>query len=314
MKTRLIILDGPSTVGKSSLSKSIYHQLKERYHTKWLHEECSDHPIGTGEFEKGDLTTAEGMEKNRKHMITKWSELAKRIQEEDTIYILEGCFLHALDRYLIGSVWTEKEIDAYFVEIGKILEPLHPFFVFLHREDLRQSFEKAFQARGNWWKDLILKAPEPCGYFKNHPYTGEESIFESIHYEQQQMDRVFQRLSGHKLKMETSEENWKKYTEVLLKALGVPYEEKNLQCQDIQSYVGTYESHGGHRWSISWDAEKKLLYSSLFWPYMPMEVLGDRTLGLLSFPVTLRFSDTLSTFQVEGNYDWDLNGELYHKR
>ena len=46
---------------------------------------------------------------------------------------------------------------------------------------------------------------------------------------------------------------------------------------------------------------------------MPMEVLEDRILGLLSFPVTLRFSETLRTFQVEGNYDWDLNGEIYHK-
>lgn len=185
--------------------------------------------------------------------------------------------------------------------------------MFLHREDLRKSFEKAFLARGTWWKDLILKVPKPSGYFKNHPYTGEESIFESLLYEQQQMDRVFQRLPGHKLKMETSEENWRNYTQVLLNALEVPYEEKNHQCQDIQSYVGTYESHGGHRWRISWNAEENLLYSSLFWPYMPMEVLEDRILGLLSFPVTLRFSETLRTFQVEGNYDWDLNGEIYHK-
>lgn len=44
-----LIIDGPSTVGKSSVSKSVYQQIAREHSVYWLHEECANHPIRDGE-------------------------------------------------------------------------------------------------------------------------------------------------------------------------------------------------------------------------------------------------------------------------
>ena len=69
MKSKLIIVDGHSSVGKSSVSKSVYHQIRLSQPAYWLHEECENHPIRQGEFSFGALDTAEGMELNRVGML-----------------------------------------------------------------------------------------------------------------------------------------------------------------------------------------------------------------------------------------------------
>ena len=44
MNTKLIIVDGHSSVGKSSISKSVYKQIELIHDAYWLHEECENHP------------------------------------------------------------------------------------------------------------------------------------------------------------------------------------------------------------------------------------------------------------------------------
>ena len=72
MNTKLIIVDGHSSVGKSSISKSLYKQIALNQDVYWLHEECEIHPIRHQEFSFGALDTPEGMELNRTGMLTKW--------------------------------------------------------------------------------------------------------------------------------------------------------------------------------------------------------------------------------------------------
>ena len=58
MNTKLIIVDGHCSTGKSSISKSITEQIKLGQDAYWLHEECENHPIRQGEFRFGALDTA----------------------------------------------------------------------------------------------------------------------------------------------------------------------------------------------------------------------------------------------------------------
>lgn len=50
MNTKLIIVDGHSSVGKSSISKALYKQISLDQDACWLHEECENHPIRQDEF------------------------------------------------------------------------------------------------------------------------------------------------------------------------------------------------------------------------------------------------------------------------
>ncbi|MFH2039341.1 MAG: hypothetical protein ABIJ65_07890, partial [Chloroflexota bacterium] len=101
MNTKLIIVDGQSSVGKSSISKSVYRQISQDQDAYWLHEECENHPIRHGEFRFGELDTADGMELNRIGMLKKWMDFRDSIKSSGEVCITEGCLLHAYDRYFI---------------------------------------------------------------------------------------------------------------------------------------------------------------------------------------------------------------------
>lgn len=316
MRHQLIIIDGHSTVGKSTISKSVYQQLVNQDQACWLHEECEKHPIREGEFEAGDINSMDGMELNRQLMLDKWRKLVETIRKSGQAYVMEGCLLHSVDRYLLQSVWDAEQIINYFAQIVEIIKPLNPLIVFLHRPDLRASFEKAFVARGDRWRDLILGLPLPSGYLKTHPRADGASIFEGLQYEQEQMEQTFARLSCAKLKVDTTEEQWEQYIREITEAAGYQYLREEPALPQAEKYCGAYRVQDGKGlWKIGFDDETKCFYTSLFWPYMPMKYIGNDQFELISFPVTLKFdfASGESRFMVLGNYDWDCNGKTFIK-
>lgn len=317
MEHKLIIIDGPSTVGKSTVSKSVYKQISKHQKSYWLHEECIRHPIRHEEFKAGDLTSHEGMALNRKSMFEKWQDFRDAIEEKNQVCITEGCLLHAYDRYFVRSVWDEEQIQDYYKEVLQSIESLNPLIIFLHRPDLRLSFEKAFKARGDWWRDIICdNIPESHKYVKDHNKKDEDIVFGSLLFEQEQMEHIFDRLSCKKLKVDTSEEDWEHYVKSITEKAGYPYNEEKARTDNLAQYCGTYRLQDGEKiWNIGMDKDNNCLFTSLFWPYMPMKCIDDDLFELISFPAEMAFqnlNDELS-FTVSGNYDWGYNNQTFIK-
>jgi hypothetical protein len=316
MNTKLIIIDGHCSVGKSSISKNIYQQIARDQNAFWLHEECEDHPIRQNEFRFGELDTAEGMELNRTGMLKKWMGFRDSIKSSGKVCITEGCFLHAYDRYFIHSPWNEDDIVTYSSQVVEIIKELDPVIVFLHRPDLRKSLEKAFVARGQWWRDLILRRDDLHVYFKDHEYVDENSMFAAVEYEQTKMMAIFDRLPCSRIKIDTSEENWDQYAQEIMSYLGFKYVKVEPHPCDMKRYSGTYRWQNGaenEEWSIHYDDRNKCLYTSLFWPYMPMRCIANNVFELISFPVELHFQQKREAmqFRVHGNYDWEYNDQVF---
>lgn len=306
MKHRLIIVDGQCTVGKSTLSKSLYKQIVQRDKTVWLHEECEKHPIRDGEFEAGDIHSLEGMNINQEVMLQKWQQFSDEIKESNEIVITEGCFLHSIDRYLLDSAWNEEQIMSYFKQIIEIIKPLNPLIVFLHRPDLKSSFEKGFKARGDWWRELIFRVNG----------THEETVYKTLAYEQETMAKIFNTLSCDKIKVDTSEDCWDDYVRQVTEKAGYQYNKKVTEIPEVEKYCGKYIMEDGEdTWTISYDNETKEIYSTLFWPYMQMKYIGNEQFELISFPITIQF-DVIQEkiqFTVQGNYDWGYNSKKFIK-
>ena len=318
MNTKLIIVDGPSSVGKSSISKSVYKQISLDQATYWLHEECENHPIRFNEFSFGALDTAEGMELNRIGMLKKWMAFRDSIISSGKVCVTEGCLLHAYDRYFIHSLWNEDDILTYYAQVLEVIGELNPLIVFLYRPDLRKSLEKAFIARGQWWRDLILRRDDLHVYFKQHVYVNEDSMFDAVAFEQRKMLEIFDRLQCSKIKIDTSEEQWEQYVQDIISSLDSKYHNIEPPACDMQPYLGTYRWQNGTEaddWIINYDDTNQCLYTSLFWPYMPMRCLADHVFELISFPVELHFQQDKNgmQFRVHGNYDWEYNDQLFIK-
>jgi hypothetical protein len=318
MNTKLIIVDGHSSVGKSSISKSVYKQIRLDNDAYWLHEECENHPIRHNEFSFGALDTLEGMELNRIGMLEKWAAFKDSIKASGKICITEGCLLHAYDRYFIHSLWNENDVGSYYAEVLEILHELNPLIVFLYRPDLRKSLEQAFIARGQWWRNLMLRRDDLHVYFRNHEYVDETSMFDAIEYEQTRMMEIFDRLQCSKIKIDTGEEHWSQYVQKILACSGLIYTTVQPHPCDLKPYPGKYRLLNGaedDEWIIGYDDTNKCLYTTLFWPYMPMQCMADSVFELVSFPVELRFQKTKDgmQFRVHGNYDWNYNNQIFIK-
>jgi hypothetical protein len=316
MKTKLIIVDGHSSVGKSSLSKSVYQQIALAHDAYWLHEECENHPIRHKEFSFGDLDTAEGMAANKIGMLQKWMDFRDSIKRSGKVCVTEGCFLHAYDRYFIHSLWNEEDIVTYSSQVLDTIRELNPVLVFLYRPDFRKSLEKAFVARGTWWRELILRRDDLHVYFKDHDYVDENSMFAAVEYEQIKMMEIFDQLECSKIKIDTSREQWEQYVQEIIAFLGLAYERMDSYPCDLKSYVGTYRwENGTQEWIIKYDDINQSLFTALFWPYMPMRCMADGVFELISFPVELHFHKNKNRlqFRVHGNYDWEYNNQLFIK-
>ncbi len=316
MEHQLIIIDGQSTVGKSTTSQSVCEQIVQQRECYWLHEECDKHPIRDGEFSAGELTTLEDMALNKTQMLDKWQTFSSSIVTKGKVCITEGCLLHSIDRYLLISAWEDEQILQYFAEVMKILAPLNPLIVFLCKSDLKSSFEAAYKIRGDWWRDLILKRPQACGYFKTHEYTGDESIYAAITYEQDKMAMVFESLNCDKLKINTMEEKWDRYVQEIVEKAGFSYSARPSPQPDVEKYCGNYRAvTGDTEWHINYDIDKRQYFMTFFWPFMPLKFLGDDCFELVSFPIKLCFNfhnDEVS-FHVSGNYDWEYNDRVFRK-
>jgi hypothetical protein len=318
VNTKLIIIDGHSSVGKSSLSKSVYQHIALEHDAYWLHEECQNHPIRHREFTFGALNTAEGMDLNRIGMLKKWEVFRDSIQSSGKVCVTEGCFLHAYDRYFIHSFWNEDDIVTYYSKVLEVINELNPILVFLYRPALRKSLEKAFIARGQWWRDLMLKRDDLHVYFKDHVYVDENSMFAAIEYEQIRMLEIFDRLRCSKIKIDTTAEQWDHYVEEIIAFLGLPYRTVEPYPCDMKQYPGRYRCQYGaevEEWIINYDDINQCLYTSLFWPYMPMRCIADHVFELISFPVEIHFQKNNESmqFSVHGNYDWEYNNQVFIK-
>lgn len=198
------------------------------------------------------------------------------------------------------------------------IRELDPLIVLLYRPDLRKSLEKAFIARGQWWRDLMLKRDDLHVYFQDHVYVDENSMFDAIAFEQTRMVEIFDTLQCSKIKIDTSEEHWDQYVQEIIALLGSKYRKEEPYPCDLKQYAGTYRMQGGEdddEWIVQYDDASQGLYTSLFWPYMPMKSMTESVFELISFPVEMHFQRNKDgmQFRVHGNYDWKFNNQLFIK-
>ena len=117
-----------------------------------------------------------------------------------------------------------------------------------------------------------------------------------------------------KIKIDTSEEQWEQYVQEIIAFLGLGYGNIDSFRCDVKQYLGTYRlENGTAEWTINYDKINRSLFTSLFWPYMPMRCLADNVFELISFPVELHFQkdEDRMQFIVRGNYDWEFNDQLF---
>jgi hypothetical protein len=316
--TGLIFVAGMSGAGKSTTAQRISNQLnKNGVKHIWLHEEIADHPIRSGEFSYGDLQNETDMDTNCDLMVKKWEKLAETILESDYVYVMEGCLYQSIIRYFIDTPYPEEKITAFYDRVMKALSPVNPILIFLRPQNVRGALQNAFPIRGNWWKELILN-DEGEGYFKRHPFEGDESVYKMWEHYQALSDIQYYRYDGWKIKIDTTCGDWISPLKSIMVLIELPYAEENARWtpSSLDSYTGRYTlNKNGQTDSIDIFHENSQLYCKAFWPYMLLQPKEKDTFEMASFPIELHFIQLngQSAINVTGNYDWGIVGETLAK-
>ena len=314
INTRLILVTGMSGAGKSTTSKGLARQVRlNGIHCRWLHEEIRNHPIRDGEFTSGSLYSELDFERNVEDMYVRWERLVKRILRSKSVYLLEGVLYDNIIRYFFVANYPPEKIVAYYERLLQIMAPLCPTVVFLYRSDVRATLEGLYPLRGEWWKNLIL---DPTGYryCQARGLAGQEGAYQLWQAYQDLSAELFERVAGHKIKINTQQEAWECSLQVLTAYLGLNYQPlPEERAADLQVYCGRYAVQvGEQQHGIEIDCNEAGLYCRAFWPYMKLRSLGGRQFEFVSFPITLAFqkdgAGRVAAVTVRGEYDWEIVG------
>ncbi len=318
--SKIIIVTGMSGTGKSSISQQLAKQYElNNIPCRWLHEEIENHPIRKeGEFAIDRLDTEEGMKKNITEMLSRWRALVDEIVESGRVYIMEGCFYQSIIRYFFASNYTEDQIKAYYSEVLEILKPLRPTLVFLYRSQVKESFQQAFEVPGNQWKKIILEW-EDEGYFKHHPFAGEESVYAMWEHYQRLSNEHFDQYQGYKIKLFTADGQWHHHLHKLTEYMGLSYFRRNFpEVENPEQYAGDYVfEENGQKHILRFKFYKGALCGETsWWTNMALVYQGNHEFEVLSFPIRYIFDPDKSpkTVTIVEDYGWSLSGKTFIKK
>ena len=319
-KPKLIIVSGMSGAGKSTTSQGIARLYRQNgIHNHWYHEEMEEHPIrwaNGGEFKAGDLKTEEGMTLNIEDMFERWSRFLDNISAIGGIHVMEGCLYQNIIRYFFSGGYSKEKVIIYYNKLMEILDRVDTRIIFLYSKDVRATLEKAFEVRGENWKQLILD-PGDDEYFQIHGYDGDCSVFAMWEDYRNLSDKVFSRYNGSKLKVEVDKtiRQWDVHMRKIAEFLDLKYfEREETELRDKSRYCGRLYNSEGKKLSLSVSCVNDQLFFNTSWfKYIKMVSIGQDQFELSAFPTILsyRFESGIKRVEISGNYGWDINGENF---
>lgn len=300
---KIILIDGISTTGKSTISDGIFNSFKMNgISVKWLHEESLNDINLTLNLPKHESIENDRLIEEMNNLYKRWFYFINNIKNDNVTYILDSNFFKNIHDYMLNSNLSIVEIKKYYNQLIDLFEIQKIYFIFLKRNNIKKSFEDAFKNRGFFWES----------HFKKHLYEklrmsinddSSEKIYEYEQKYQELIESIFDNFKVDKTKIITDEEKWDEYLEYIMNDLGLFYYDEIQDNYDYDKYLGNY-SYENWNINIYYDNQKKKMFLSAFWPSIELKYLGNDTFKLKRFPLQMHFIDNKIMF--EGDLIWDM--------
>lgn len=313
-KKKLIIVDGMSTTGKSTISKRIYEQiLSNDIKVKWMHEESYNDINLLLDIKKSDIKNKEIIKDKMNELINKWQEFNNKIMNDEFVYILDSNFFKNIHDYLLHSDLTEEEIINFYKKIMNIFDKKILQFILLIRENIKESFSLSFEKRGDFWKNHFLKPIfNESSYREKKSYLSNTNLKYSFEKDYQVLiQKIYDEFDFDKIKFKTDEGDWDQYLNVILNKLQLNKYENKINNFDYKKYIGEYVCEG---WNVKvyYDEQTNKLFLSAFWPEIELEYIGNDTFNLDKFPLKIIFLN--NKLQFQGELVWEMKNKDFLKK
>lgn len=304
-KKKIILIDGISTTGKSTISDKLYNYFKRNdIKAKWLHEESLNDINLNLELPKHEFIELEELKLEMENLYNRWNVFYNKIKDDENTYIIDSNFFKNIHDYMLFSKMDTKEIKEYYNRLIQIFNNDKIELIFLKRIYIKESLESAFKNRGSFWETHYKK-------YLNEKFETLSIETEFYKYEQIYQDFIeflFNQFQINKLKITTDEEKWDEYINFILKELGLIYFNEVEKDFDYQKYIGIYSCEN---WYVEIFYEKNKLFLSAFWPKIELKYIGNNQFKLDRFPLELKFIDNKIIFT--GDLIWDMKNKYFVK-
>lgn len=306
---KIILVDGISTSGKSTLSDKIFKGMQQDgINVKWFHEESKNDINLNLDLPRHDNIDDNQLKEEMNNLLDRWKTFYHKIKEDNFTYILDSNFFKNIHDYLLVSNLNGLDIKEYYNKLIDIFEKDDIFLVFLKRNNIKESLTTSFANRGEFWTKHYKKfIDERIRMSKNKT---NESIFEYEQKYQIFIEKLFDQFEIKKLKLVTDDEEWCEYIKSIFSELNLTYTDEIKEKYDYSKYIGNYFCEN---WDIEifYDKEEDKLFLSAFRPKIELEYINDGVLKLSKFPITLKLCDDGIVFV--GDSVWDMENKFFMK-
>lgn len=308
LQNKIILIDGISTTGKSTLSNMLQNQLRLNFiNVKWMHEEAFNEINLLLEMSKKTAINKDIVYNEMSKLLKRWELFYNKIKNDDFVYILDSNFFKNIHDYLLYNDLTFNEIKSFYNEILSIIKE-DVLFIFLKRENIKKSFIDSFKNRGTFWEKSIKKSYIPLKYKDE---DDKEPIFEFECFYQKICEKLVEDFNVNKLSIITDDENWDEYLDIILKRISLRRQNEKAIDYDYIKYIGEYFCDS---WNVNvyFDSETKKLFMSSFWPKIELKYIGDDTFKLDKFPLQVKFEDDGLIFF--GDLIWEMKDKKFIRK
>lgn len=310
-KKKIILIDGMSTTGKSTISDKLYDIfINNNINTKWIHEESFNEINLNLDLPKHSFVSTEKLKEEMENLSIRWTLFYDKIKNDEFTYILDSNFFKSIHDYMMSSELSIDEIKNYYNSIMDIFDEDTIQFILLKRENVKESLKNSFLHRGPFWESHFKKhIKEKCQ--SSSVVVEEDKIYLYEQKYQMIIEYLFDQFEVSKEKIVTDSENWDEYIKIICDALGLNILKKIENQYDYNKYLGEYCYEN---WNIKvfYNEEKNKLFLSAFWPNIELSYIGNDCFKLSRFPLHIKFNDDGVVFF--GDLVWEMKNKQFLKK
>lgn len=293
INTKLILIDGITGSGKSTIAHFIARQIKNSgFEVKWFHEDENEHPLrlyGEKYIKNENESDINYSQRIRTDYYDIWNNFVNKIKDDKTIYIVESFIFQDIlfFPHFIYDI-ARNEIKDFDHKVMDIISCLNPVVIHFYQKDVEQALKSNWKLRGNDWKNSLIHSFGECQYCKNRNYKDEIGVIKLLDDFTHLAIELFNECNFRKIQIENSSKNWSKYKQQICDFLEIDNSKEFFDYHPFLKYCGDYLGQG---FTCKIFEGTGILYMDGFWSNLKLLPSTENEIEVEGYPLRLKFSE-----------------------
>lgn len=293
MKSKLILVDGLTGAGKSTISHFIARQYQLNQHDiRWYQEEEKDHPLVLKNLFDRSISPEARKEEfiNTYHQY--WKDLCNKISDAPQITIIESYLFQYPLAFLMSAELEESEIAKIWTHLLDQVKELNPIFIYLYHKNVEDALRLNWKRRGEEWANWHISRMKDSRYAKSRNMDAETAIIDYYSNIQRVSLDLFYKYPAEKLIVDTTAQDWDNHRREIIDFLKLPYQEEILLRDQDHEIAGHYQIklEDGNEMTYKVYIHDQRINIDAFWPQLKLIPAQNNDYLLEGYPFRFTFN------------------------